>query len=86
MIVSEFRFVGLTGYRKLHRNNQQAGGLIARLPAFILYKYDFFCCGNIDKILVIIQNPPITSRGIARNWVKIANKKKHPTKWKKIKK
>ena len=26
----------------------------------------------------IIKNPPITSRGIARNWVKIANKKKFP--------
>lgn len=38
------------------------------------------------KIFVIIKNPPITSRGIARNWVKIANKKKHPTKWKKIQK
>jgi hypothetical protein len=31
------------------------------------------------KILVIIKNPPITSRGIARNWVKIANKKKSPS-------
>lgn len=30
------------------------------------------------KILEIIKNPPITSRGIARNWVKIANKKKTP--------
>ena len=32
------------------------------------------------KILGIIKNPPITSRGIARNWVKIANKKKTPNK------
>ena len=78
MIVSEFRFVGLTRYRKLYKNNQQAGGLIARLPAFILYKYDFFCCGNIDKILVIIKNPPTTNRDIVVNWVKIENKKKFP--------
>lgn len=32
------------------------------------------------KILVIIKNPPITSRGIARNWVKMTNKKKTPNK------
>ena len=30
------------------------------------------------KKLGIIKHPPITSRGIARNWVKITNKKKSP--------
>ena len=38
------------------------------------------------KILKIIKNSPTISRDIVRNGVKIANKKKHPTKWKKIQK
>ena len=32
------QFVALTGYRKLYKNNQQAGGLITRLPAI------FYAC------------------------------------------
>nr|DAY69659.1 MAG TPA: hypothetical protein [Caudoviricetes sp.] len=34
----KFRFFVLTRYRKQHKNNQQAGGLITRLPAI------FYAC------------------------------------------
>lgn len=37
-----------------------------------------FVAAILNKILGIIKNSPITSRGIARNWVKITNKKKLP--------
>lgn len=38
----------------------------------------FFVAVILIKILKIIKNSPITSRGIARNWVKMTNKKKSP--------
>ena len=32
-LIDKFKFVELAKYRKLYKNNQQAGGLITRLPA-----------------------------------------------------
>ena len=36
--IANFQFAELAKYRKLYNNNQQAGGLITRLPAF------FYAC------------------------------------------
>ena len=41
-----FRFAGLTGCRKLHKNTQQAGGLITRLPAFMSVAAIFMWSSN----------------------------------------
>jgi len=38
-LIDKFQFIEMTKYTKLHRNNQQAGGLITRLPAFFDYVF-----------------------------------------------
>ena len=45
--IANFQFAELAKYRKQHKNNQQAGSLITRLPAFFYAvcpaKLDYTC-------------------------------------------
>lgn len=51
---NKFQFVELAKYRKLYKNNQQAGGLIMRLPAI------FYAC-KCHFSMSVQMNPSLNS-------------------------
>ena len=66
--IANFQFAELAKYRKQHKNNQQAGSLITRLPAFMPASAIFKGCSN---------EPPLnTPRGNKVNCIKFSVQRK----------